>query len=1074
MIFKAQESHAKNMYGITQNIFLVNNTINIHVGGGTDDDSLSSSSIAEDVLAEKLMEASPEFFSRIKFVPEIKKKECVGDMYYCDPATNRWSNCSNMRISKVIKIELKSKFPVEKNNKTNEKIRRDELDDFLRKLMPVDEERDVVLAFFAGLLSGRRKEKKFLAFTDKTSGDNGKSTLMALFGSFFDEYGSSNGTKILTKGSFARSRDDHDAGLKPMKGLLIEHFRQPGRSSIFDNLPVSMTEWKSGIANSANPLTDWLEELVEVTGASSDAVWIGDLKIRWKESHYGHETSSVFSTKLVKAFFVGKQGTEWKESARIEKKVKNGVIKGCKIVDEDAMLIPDVIKDNWYKGDYGLGQVAHFLLKGSVKKTGAGRGGYYIFEEYTCQWVKVDEGRVKSVAVEAMEAALRDVDAWISTSMMVADLDLKRREVLRLIRYTRSHRGVTNVMAFAGPMLRDETFEQGLNIIMVGGGNDTDDDDDDPSSITEDVLAEKFMEATPEFFSRIKFVPDFKKEECVGDMYYCNPATNRWSNCSNMRIIKTFADNLDINPDLFAVNNGVFDSSSRDTVVFRKVEMTDNISRCAKWDYQGEDNHHLKRCKEELDDFLRKVMRVDEERDVVLAFFAGLLSGRRKEKKFLAFTDKTSGDNGKSTLMALLGSFFDEYRSSNGTKFMTKGSFAMSRDDHDVGLKPMKGLLIEHFRRPVRSSIFDNLPVSMTEWKSGILDSANPLTEWLEEVVDVTGASSDAVWIGDLKCRWKESHYGHDTASVFSTKLVKAFFAGKQGTEWKQTARIEKKGKGEVNNKNSNIWDLSSRDILTRGAIAMVMIVVTNAIAVVIRGIVLAKDRDIVAVTLQQSDDAGKEFGNIKTDDKRSVLTRLIALMAFWGVLGNFLSGVLIATFAIYRIGDTIQVKDVMGIVVDFRLLHTVVRDFHTYAYITIPNNTIYNNVTTNLSRAKNKWMHVNVKLTNVAHGGGFKEDVPDVSFVRRIIINDLLNPTKKESYPDVDFTRIKADILGKYKENGAGGVQVVVFDMTNFGTDVRIVYPVVKPSTFYAQMRLNTRVRQILSDHNVGLAFQG
>jgi phage/plasmid-associated DNA primase len=525
--FREAYVHALRDEGITQNIFLVNNTINIHVGGGTDDDSLSSSSITEDVLAEKLMEASPEFFSRIKFVPEIKKKECVGDMYYCDPATNRWSNCSNMRISKILKIELQSKFPVEKNNKTNEKIRRfvdtirgrsaflqsvaslvldetfadnldinpdlfavnngvfdsssrdtvvfrkvemtdnisrcakwdyqgednhhlkrcrDELDDFLRKLMPVDEERDVVLAFFAGLLSGRRKEKKFLAFTDKTSGDNGKSTLMALFGSFFDEYGSSNGTKFLTKGSFARSRDDHDAGLKPMKGvrllvaeemkpnialdealikriaggegvrvcgrscgtgnsfdfmwqagvvmifnegdcpkfdggdnafvkrmvvvpmrsnfmihpdpqreheferrddladilptwrsalaqLLIEHFLRPGRSIIFDTLPVSMTDWKSGIANSANPLTDWLEEVVEVTGASSDAVWIGDLKIRWKESHYGHETSSVFSTKLVKAFFVGKQGTEWKESARIEKKVKNGVIKGCKIVD---------------------------------------------------------------------------------------------------------------------------------------------------------------------------------------------------------------------------------------------------------------------------------------------------------------------------------------------------------------------------------------------------------------------------------------------------------------------------------------------------------------------------------------------------------------------------------------------------------------------------------------------------------------------------------------------------------------------------------------------------------------------
>eukprot|EP00798_Chlamydomonas_sp_ICE-L_P032619 gene32619-biopygen11991 len=485
--------------------------------------------------------------------------------------------------------------------------------------------------------------------------------------------------------------------------------------------------------------------------------------------------------------------------------------------------------------------------------------------------------------------------------------------------------------------------------MMVGGGNDTDDDDDSllSSSITEDVLAEKFMEASPEFFSRIKFVPEIKKKECVGDMYYCDPATNRWSNYSNMRIInviatefkskfpaeknnktneklrwfvdtvrgrsaflqsvaslvldETFADNLDINPDLFAVNNGVFDSLSRDTVVFRKVEMTDNISRCAKWDYQGEDNNHLQRCKEDLDDFLRKVMPVDEERDVVLTYFAGLLSGRRKDKKFLAFTDKTSGDIGKSTVLALFGSFFDEYGSFDETKLLTKGSFARSRDDHDAGLKSMKGvrllvseemkpgisldeafikriaggegvrikgrscgtgnssdfmwqagvvlvfnegdcpkfdggdsafvkrmvvvpmrsnfvlhpereheferrddladilptwrsalaqLLIEHFRRPGRSSIFNNLPVSMTEWKSGIADSANPLTEWLEEVVDVTGSSSDAVWIGDLKGRWNKSHYGHDTASVFSTMLVKAFFAGKQGTEWKETSQV--------------------------------------------------------------------------------------------------------------------------------------------------------------------------------------------------------------------------------------------------------------------------------------------
>eukprot|EP00798_Chlamydomonas_sp_ICE-L_P015404 gene15404-biopygen24450 len=458
-----------------------------------------------------------------------------------------------------------------------------------------------------------------------------------------------------------------------------------------------------------------------------------------------------------------------------------------------------------------------------------------------------------------------------------------------------------------------------INIHVVGGnGADDDDDDDSSSSITEMMLAEKFLEAAPEFFSRInnarisnsianefkfKFLAEKNNKKIRGFVDTIRGRSAFLQSVASLVLDEKFADNLDINPDLFAVNNGVFDSSSRDTVVFRKVEMTDNISRCAKWDYQGEDNNHLQRCKEELDDFLRKVMPVDEERDVLLAFFAGLLSGRRKEKKFLAFTDKTSGDNGKSTLMALMGTFFGEYGSSNGTKFLTKGSFARSRDDHDAGLKPMKGvrlmvaeemkpniasdkalikriaggegvrvcgrscgtgnsfdfmwqagvvmifnegdcpkfdggdnafvkrmvivpmrsnflihpdpqreheferrddladilptwrsalaqLLIEHFRRPGRFSIFDTLPVSMTEWKSGIADSATTLAEWLEEVVEVTGASSDAVWIGDLKSRWKVSHYGHETSSVFSTKLVKALFLGKQGTEWKETSQV--------------------------------------------------------------------------------------------------------------------------------------------------------------------------------------------------------------------------------------------------------------------------------------------
>jgi hypothetical protein len=156
------------------------------------------------------------------------------------------------------------------------------------------------------------------------------------------------------------------------------------------------------------------------------------------------------------------------------------------LASDNAMRIPGIIKDNWDKGDYGLGQIAHFLLQGSVKKTGKGCSDYFIFEEDTCRWAKVDEGRVKSVVVEAMEEALRDVDLWIATQsaqrrlqggdakMRVANLDLKKREVVSLIRYIRSNRGVTNVMVFAGPLLMDETFEQRLDsnrhLIGIEGG----------------------------------------------------------------------------------------------------------------------------------------------------------------------------------------------------------------------------------------------------------------------------------------------------------------------------------------------------------------------------------------------------------------------------------------------------------------------------------------------------------------------------------------------------------------------------------------------------------------------------
>ena len=101
--------------------------------------------------------------------------------------------------------------------------------------------------------------------------------------------------------------------------------------------------------------------------------------------------------------------------------------------------------------------------------------------EGTCRWAKVDEGRVKSVACRTLEEALRDVDMWLATqasqcgmeeedARRKVELDAKKKEAAMMIKYVRSQRGVTNIMGFAGPLLMDETFEQGLDSVrhLVG------------------------------------------------------------------------------------------------------------------------------------------------------------------------------------------------------------------------------------------------------------------------------------------------------------------------------------------------------------------------------------------------------------------------------------------------------------------------------------------------------------------------------------------------------------------------------------------------------------------------------
>ena len=76
---------------------------------------------------------------------------------------------------------------------------------------PVEEEREVVLTYFARLLSGRREEKKIMLLTDRRAGNNGKSALVKLFERFFGDYAIKS-VKFVCRGAFEQDSNAHDAG----------------------------------------------------------------------------------------------------------------------------------------------------------------------------------------------------------------------------------------------------------------------------------------------------------------------------------------------------------------------------------------------------------------------------------------------------------------------------------------------------------------------------------------------------------------------------------------------------------------------------------------------------------------------------------------------------------------------------------------------------------------------------------------------------------------------------------------------------------------------------------------------
>jgi phage/plasmid-associated DNA primase len=144
-----------------------------------------------------------------------------------------------------------------------------------------------------------------------------------------------------------------------------------------------------------------------------------------------------------------------------------------------------------------------------------------------------------------------------------------------------------------------------------------------------------------------------------------------------------FADKLDSNLELFALDNVVVNAKLKTR---GPVLPESNIQTTAGWTY---DAALAEEYRGEVETFFARVMPVEEERRALLSFFASALSGKRVAKKILVLTDRRAGNNGKSTLVALMRSFFGAFSATN-TKFVCAGSFQADRNAHDAGLEPFR------------------------------------------------------------------------------------------------------------------------------------------------------------------------------------------------------------------------------------------------------------------------------------------------------------------------------------------------------------------------------------------------
>jgi hypothetical protein len=142
---------------------------------------------------------------------------------------------------------------------------------------------------------------------------------------------------------------------------------------------------------------------------------------------------------------------------------------------------------------------------------------------------------------------------------------------------------------------------------------------------------------------------------------------------ATQRIDRTFKDKLDTNLDILAFSDGraldFSGASKNQKPIFRDIKREDYVRTTTGWAYDAD---AAREHRAELEEFLEKVLPIPEERRVVLTMFAHFLSGHRWARKFMVFTDRRGGDNGKSVLLDFFRMFMGDYATTDAW-FMETG-----------------------------------------------------------------------------------------------------------------------------------------------------------------------------------------------------------------------------------------------------------------------------------------------------------------------------------------------------------------------------------------------------------------